>query len=318
MAEGHVDVVRAREGGLMGGMFAIFTPDPRGRAAMGAGATGPRDVPPNGPVDTGHALAFTLRLFARLRRLADAGHLRITHDVDAIRAAMDEGVLAAVPHLEGAEAIPPDLEALDAFHELGLRSLGLTWSRPNAFATGVPFAFPGGPDAGPGLTADGRELVHACDRLRIVLDVSHLNERGFWDVLRRAERPVVASHSNAHALCPSPRNLTDAQLDALAERNGLVGINFACAFLREDGRDDPETGLEVVVRQLEYVLARVGEDGVALGSDFDGTTVPAALGDASGLPALWDALRAHGWNEALSRKVGFENWLSLLRRVQEG
>jgi membrane dipeptidase len=170
---------------------------------------------------------------------------------------------------------------------------------------------------GTGLTAAGRELVAACDRLRIVLDVSHLNEAGFWELLSRSERPVVASHSNVHALSASPRNLTDAQLDALAERDGLVGLNFACGFLREDGRHDADTPLEAMVRHLDRLVERMGETRVGLGSDFDGATMPRAIGDAAGLPRLFDALRAHGWDDELLARVGHRNWIALLRRVQE-
>lgn len=313
---GHLDVPRAREGGLVGGLFAMFSPDRGGLAAVRDEA--PDDRAPYPPLDPDLALRTTLRMFALLRRLEVAGHLRVTTSAGEIEAAVADGVLAALPHIEGAEAIPPDLDALEVFHALGLRSLGLTWSRPNAYATGVPFTFPDSPDIGPGLTAQGRSLVAACERLRIVLDVSHLNERGFWDVLARSERPLVASHSNAHALSPSPRNLTDVQLDALAERDGLVGMNFACGFLREDGSDDPDTPLETLVRHLDHLVARLGEDRVALGSDFDGATLPRAMGDASGLPRLHDALREHGWSDELLAKVSYRNWLALLRRVQEG
>jgi membrane dipeptidase len=322
--EGHIDAVRAAEGGLVGGLFALFTPGdappfdrfaaPADVAPGDAAAAAP--PPPAGPIDPDGALRATLAMLARLRRLEADGAVRVCTSADAIEAARREGVLAAVPHIEGAEAIT-DLGVLESLHALGLRSLGPVWSRPNAFASGVPFAFPGTPDVGPGLTARGQELVRACDRLRIVLDVSHLNEAGFWDLLRTSERPVVASHSNAHALCASPRNLTDAQLDALAERDGLVGLNFAVAFLREDGGRDEDTPVETMVRHLDHLVERLGEDRVGLGSDFDGTTIPAAIGDAAGLPVLLDALTVHGWDEATLRKVAYGNWLALLRRVQE-
>ena len=311
---GHVDVVRAREGGLAAGLFAMYTPARDG--VGGVPATAPLDRAPIGPVDGAHALRTTLRMFALLRRIEAAGHLRVCTTADEIEGAVADGGLAAVPHLEGAEAIV-DLDVLEVLHALGLRSLGPVWSRPNAFATGVPFAFPATGDVGAGLTAAGRALVEACDRLRIVLDVSHLNAAGFWELLERSERPVVASHSNAHALSASSRNLTDDQLAALAERDGLVGLNFAVAFLREDGKNEADTPLETLVRHLDHLVAKVGEDRVGLGSDFDGATMPAAIGDASGLPRLFDALSAHGWDAALIEKVAYRNWLALLRRVQQ-
>lgn len=315
-ADGHVDAVRAARGGLAGGLFAMFAPPSDAVFDVTAGPA-PDGVPPFGPVDPATALHWTLAMFATLRRLEAAGSLRICTSADAIEDAMAGGVLAAVPHLEGAEAVL-DVDVLEALYALGLRSLGLVWSRPNAFATGVPFTFPGSPDVGPGLTAHGRDLVRACDRLRIVLDVSHLNEAGFWDVLAASERPIVASHSNVHALCPTPRNLTDAQLDALAERDGLVGLNFAVRFLREDGEARTDTPLDTMVRHLDHLVDRLGPDRVAFGSDFDGATIPDAIGDAAGLQALIDALATHGWDEGSLRKVAHENWLALVRRVQDG
>ena len=149
----------------------------------------------------------------------------------------------AVLHLEGAEAIDPGLEALDLWYAAGLRSIGPVWSRPNAFAHGVPFIFPSTPDTGPGLTDAGRALVRRCAELGILVDVSHLNEAGFWDLAALELGPIVASHSGAHALCPTSRNLTDAQLDAIGSSGGLVGIVFAAPFLRADFADDPDTPL---------------------------------------------------------------------------
>jgi membrane dipeptidase len=314
LSHGHIDAVRAREGGLVGGLFAMYTPA-RSSFVAGEPSAVLASRAPVGPIDPADALHTTLRMFALLRRLEAAGHLRVCLSADEIEAARREGILAAVPHIEGAEAIL-DIDVLEALHALGLRSLGPVWSRPNAFATGVPFAYPSSADIGPGLTAAGRALVDACDRLRILLDVSHLNERGFWELLDRSERPVVASHSNVHAICASSRNLTDAQLDALAERDGLVGLNFATAFLRPDGASGADVPLEVMVRHLDHLVARMGEDRVGLGSDFDGATMPAEIADASGLPKLWAALQAHGWSAELIEKVAYRNWLALLRRVQ--
>lgn len=104
----------------------------------------------------------------------------------------------------------------------------------------------------------GRELVRECNRLGILVDLSHLNERGFWDVAELAEAPLVATHSNAHALCPVARNLTNKQLDAIRDSGGMVGVNFAVGFLREDGRDDEDTPIETVVQHIEYLVERVG------------------------------------------------------------
>jgi membrane dipeptidase len=215
--------------------------------------------------------------------------------------------------MEGAEAIAADLSNLDSWYERGLRSLGLVWSRANDFAEGVPFGFPMSPDTGGGLSAAGRELVRACNRLGILVDLSHLNESGFWDVAALSDSPLVATHSNAHALCAASRNLLDSQLDAIRDSNGIVGVNFAVNFLREDGTLVPETPISEIVRHIDYLSERMGIDHVAFGSDFDGAVMPVELGSVAGLPKLVEALRASGYDAAAVAKITSENWLRILR-----
>ena len=186
---GHLDLPRARRGGFAGGLFACYVPSVRGAAGE----------EPRTP-DLAHAQRVTMALAARLRRLERLEALAVCRTAAEIRTAIAAGRLAAVFHIEGAEAIDPELEALEVLHAAGLRSLGPVWSRPNVFGHGVPFRFPSSPDTGPGLTEAGKELVRACNALRILIDLSHLNEQGFWDVARLSSAPLVASHSNAHAL----------------------------------------------------------------------------------------------------------------------
>jgi membrane dipeptidase len=148
-----------------------------------------------------------------------------------------------------------------------------------------------------------------------MIDVSHLNERGFWDVAALTDAPLVASHSNAYALCPSTRNLTDPQLDAIAASDGMIGLNFAVNFLREDSARDASTPLEVMVRQIDYLVERVGIDRVGFGSDFDGVLISQEIGDVSGLPRLMLALRDRGYDEGALRKLAHENWIRVLRKT---
>jgi membrane dipeptidase len=149
----------------------------------------------------------------------------------------------------------------------------------------------------------------------IMLDVSHLNEKGFWDIARLSDAPIVASHSNVHAICPHTRNLTDKQLAAIGESRGLVGVNYATAFIRPDGRRNADTPLTELIRHLDHLIEKLGVDGVGLGSDFDGATIPNEIGDARGLPRLVDAMARHGYGEDTIRKICSENWISVLERT---
>jgi membrane dipeptidase len=309
--DGHVDLPAARAGGLAGGLFAVFPGSPF------RGEDTPFAVDYAKPLDQREALADTLAMFRRLTAIErdSGGAVRVVHDAAALDACLDGGSLAAVLHLEGAEAIGTELKELGKLHDAGLRSLGIAWSRPNSFGHGVPFGFPGPPDQGPGLSDAGRELVRACNELRVLVDLSHLNERGFWDVAELSDAPLVASHSNAHALCPSPRNLTDDQLRAVGASGGLVGINFCVAFLREDGADDPDTPLSAIAAHAAHVAEVAGPDAVALGSDFDGATMPRELDKAAKLPALFDALRAFGFDEPELERIARGNWRRVLRET---
>jgi membrane dipeptidase len=317
---GHLDLPRMRAGGFGGGLFAIYVPSPDGRIDMDALMdSAPYDLPLPEPLEAGHAQAVAMAMAGHLMWMerAAGGAFALCRDADAIEACLADGTVVAVMHMEGAEAIGPDLDALHLWHAMGLRSLGPVWSRPTAFGHGVPFRFPSTGDTGPGLTAAGEALVRECDALRMLIDLSHITEAGFWDVARLSQAPLVASHSNAHAVTPSSRNLTDTQLDAVAERGGLVGLNFATGFLRPDGLRGADMGWDPVLRHLDHLIGRLGEGGVGFGSDFDGATVPRGIGDAAGLPRLIEALRGHGYDEALLTRLCHGNWLRVLRAVWE-
>lgn len=314
---GQLDLPRARAGGLAGGLFAVFIPSLELQPDRGAIMEAAQyDLPLPDAVPLTHAQTVALDMVALLLRIArDSGNrFRVCRDSAGIRGALAAGAFASVLHLEGAEPIDRNFRMLEVLHAAGLRSLGLVWSRANVFGHGVPFRFPSSPDTGPGLTDEGKALVRACNELRIVVDLSHLNEKGFWDVASLSDAPLVASHSNAHALCPSSRNLTDRQLAAVRESGGLVGVNFASGFLRTDGRMLADTPLETIVRHADHLIEQVGVDGVGFGSDFDGAVIPAEIKDAAGLPKLLAAFRAAGYDEPTLRKLCFDNWLSVLER----
>ncbi len=311
--DGHIDLPRARAGGLAGGFFAVWVPQLEESETL-YDDDGAQRIELASPLDLDYARDHTLSMMYKLMQLEvdSEGDLAIVRSRADLLRCLEEDVFAAILHFEGAEAIYPDLEMLEDFYEQGLRSLGIVWSRPNHFGHGVQFGFPVGPDTGPGLTAAGEQLVRACNELGIMLDVSHLTEEGFWDVARVSRHPLVATHSNAFALCPSSRNLTDEQLRAVADTGGLVGINFGTADLRPDGEDDPDTPLELIYEQLEYVAELIGIDHVALGSDFEGAIVPSEVGDASDLGLLLSDLHDRGFSSDELEKLAFGNWLRVL------
>lgn len=308
---GHIDLPRAREGGFGGGLFAVYVPP-----ELPPGAE-PSPAIAGVTIELGYALRAAMSMVALLFRLEaeSAGRVKVARTAGEIEAAMGAGTLATVLHFEGAEAIDPGLDSLEVFYQAGLRSLGITWSRANAFGHGVPLAFPGSPDGGPGLTDAGKALVRACNRLGVMVDLSHLNERGFWDVAALTDKPLVATHSCVHALSPSPRNLTDRQMDAIAESGGVVGVNFYVGFLRADGQRDTNTPIAEIARHVDYMARRMGVEHVALGSDFDGCTISDELRDVTGLPTVLDELRRLGYDDAALAQVAHGNWLRVLRET---
>jgi len=313
--QGHIDLPRARQGNLAGGFFAMFAPGKRiKRRDAGADDEEEKETPLNPSVKRKKALKTIMRLAADMLRLEAeaAGQVKIVHTAQELQACLSDGTLAMIMHMEGAEAIDTGLDSLQVLYAAGLRSLGLVWSRKNKFGCGVPFAFPASPNIGPGLTKKGKRLVAACNELGIMIDLSHLNEKGFWDVAELSTAPLVATHSNAHALCPSPRNLTDRQLDAVAESNGVVGLNYHVGFLRADGRHKEPTTVAEIVRHAVYIADRIGVEHMALGSDFDGARMPDDLPDVSHLPHLMAALRNAGFEAPELEQIASQNWVRVL------
>jgi membrane dipeptidase len=317
---GHLDLPRMRAAGFAGGFFAVYIPSPATGdldALERLMDTPPYDLPLPDLIDHTAAQPIAVEMLGYLLWMERAarGRFRWCRTAADIRAAMATGVIAGVLHFEGAEPIGPNLDALHLFHALGLRSLGPVWSRPTVFGHGVPFRFPSTGDTGLGLTDLGKALVRECNALKIMVDLSHLNEAGFWDVAKLSDAPLVATHSNAYAITPSSRNLNDRQLQAIGETGGMVGLNLATVFLRPDGRESPDMTLDPVKAHIDHMLRLAGEDHVGIGSDFDGATTPKDIGGVEGLPILIQAMRAMDLGEALIAKIAQGNWLRLLERT---
>lgn len=319
--KGQLDLPMARQGGFAGGFFAMFVPSPtekpknNGGDGPGLNTEAGAPMPPPPAIADAQAATFTMAsILMRIEREA-GDQVRICRSIEDIRHCLKTGILAAILHIEGAEAIDEKFETLDVLYQAGLRSIGPVWSRPNIFAHGVPFRCPSSPDTGPGLTDLGKELIRVCNRLKIMIDLSHLNERGFWDVADLSDAPLVATHSNAHALSPHSRNLTDKQLAAIKETGGMVGINYAVSFLREDGKHVKDTPVELIIDHVEHAMKIVGEDSVGFGSDFDGARIPDKLANAAGLPKLVEIMRTRDYGEPLIEKICYRNWLRVIERT---
>jgi len=308
---GHVDLPKARAGGMVGGFFALFSPTLNQSLDFKIFDNPPYDIPVPDPMPRHAAAVPVARQVDIASALEAAGLISMARTRDDLTPEPD-GPLTVVLHLEGAECIDADLEGLDKLYDAGLRSIGPVWSRPNVFAHGVPFRSGSDGDTGPGLTDAGRALVREAHSRGMVVDCSHITMKGFWDVAEEGA-PLVATHSNACAISLTARNLTDDQLRAVGQTGGVVGLNFGTMFLRPDGKRAAPGGIDFAVQHLAHMVEMAGEDHVALGSDFDGAPMPEHLTSAAELPNLVEAMRQAGFGEALIAKICQDNWLRFLR-----
>ena len=307
--KGHLDLPRAREGGFGGGIFAVWVPSPKTPERT------PRGLPP--ALDAAYALRYALAAVAMLFRIEDRsdGEFRVVRTAAEIERCLDEEVMPAVLHFEGADAIDTNLDALHVLYRAGLRSLGLVWGRPNAFAEGVAVHFQRSPDTGPGLTEAGKELVRACNDLGIMIDVSHLNERGFWDVAALTDAPLVASHSNAYALCPSTRkpHRPAARRHSRLRRDGRPQFRGQLPARGRDQGREHTPGRDGPAHRLPRRAGR-GRRGrlrLRLRRGLD----PREIGDVAGLPRLMSALADRGYDDMVLRKLAYENWVRVLHKT---
>ena len=240
---------------------------------------------------------------------------------DDVRRAKATGRIAVFIGVEGGHAIEGSLERLRTFHARGVRYLTLTWNNGNAWA-GSSVGLEG--TRTEGLTAFGRTVIAEMNRLGMLVDVSHASDATVADVLETSTVPVIASHSSARALADHPRNLTDAQLRAIAAAGGVINVNFYSRFIDPAYRAAvdsgaavlPVTPLSVLIDHIDHVATVAGIDHVGLGSDFDGmSALPEGVGDVTGLPRIADALLDRGYAEAHVARILGGNMLRLLDRV---
>jgi membrane dipeptidase len=284
---GHVDIPRLREGGVDCQVFAVSSE--RGRTPS-------------------YALRTALDMIDTFYRECEANKDAIepVTSYSEIIEAEQNGRIAALLSIEGANVIEGELSILRTFYRLGVRMVGLVHSIRNILADGVADARTGG-----GLSELGVQVVEELDRLGVIIDVSHLNDAGFWDLMDMVKGPVIASHSNSRAICEHPRNLTDEMIKALAERGGVMGMNFAPSFVHKE-----HATLEGIIDHIDHIVDIVGPDHIGLGSDFDGIgSTPVGLEDVTKMPDITTELTRRSYSVEDIRKILGENHLRLIKKV---
>jgi len=283
---GHVDVPRLLDGGVDCQVFAVSSE---------------RSRTPTHPLRT--ALEMIDRFY---RECESCGSLTPVTSHDEVLDAKREGMVAGLLSIEGADVIEGKIEMLRVFHRLGVRMVGLVHSIRNQLADGVTDRRTGG-----GLSELGAQAVEELDRLGMIIDISHINDEGFWDVLDHTKHPVIASHSNSRAVCSHPRNMTDEMIVALAENGGVTGMNFAPSFVHPE-----QATLQGVVDHIDHIVELVGPDHVGLGSDFDGIPyTPVGLEDVTKMPGITEELVNREYSELDIKKILGGNHLKLMKKV---
>lgn len=283
---GHLDLERRRGKGRWAQFFATFG--------------SPEDMP-------GRSLwEVFLEEYALFRSEIDANADLVTfcRTGAEAEAAFAAGKTAAFLSAEGAELLDCDLEKLRMAHRMGVRIVNITWNHPNALSGTNAEE----PDRG--LSEQGRAFVKTMGELGMLVDVSHLSDPGFWDVMEITHRPVVATHSNSRAVFPHPRNLTDEQFTAIINTNGVAGLNMYTGFLG----DDPD--FDTVVSHLEHFLALGGENNVSMGGDWDGiTSMPRGMNGIQDMEKLYEHLLRRNYSETLLEKVFYSNLMRVVNEV---
>jgi membrane dipeptidase len=316
--QGHLDLPKMKKGNMKGGLFALFTPaETKEEREEGYGLTingNTWEIKYAKTISHTWAKEFVNKNLTFIIDFAKKHkEIKIIHNfIDLSLCIEQDRSIGIVLHFEGAECIDEKLINLEEYYEKGLRSLGITWSRANIFGYGVPFKYHSSPDVGDGLTSYGKALVHKCNDLGIMIDLAHLNEKGFFDVAKISKTPLVVSHTAVNALCSTARNLSDKQIDAIKDTGGVIGIIFDMNNTRKDGLPT-STSLDVLLPHFNYIIDRIGIDHVAFGSDFDGAKMPSNLKTAADFPNLINALKACGYSDEDLKKIAYKNWLRVLK-----
>lgn len=302
LRDGGLAVSRAaaQQYGHYAQFFALFCGAQAPSSTLANGRHSLLDTPPDERL--GRMLRTAQREFA-----ANGDWLSFCRSAEELEAAARQGKAAAFLSIEGAELLPDRPDALEIAYEAGIRLITLTWNYRSRFGCAATV------DQDAGLTDEGRALVRACDRMGVIVDVSHLSEQGFWDVCGQTDKPFVASHSNARAMCRHPRNLTDEQISEIVRRRGLIGVNLYTPFLVRQ----TQCTLDDVLDHIEHFLGFVGaEHHIALGCDLDGCDeLPAGVDGLADLPRLAERMLQKGYQESTVNALFYDNARAFIHKM---
>lgn len=295
----HTDIPRLRKGDVGAVFFAVYVA--------------------SSYVKEGRAAHRALEMIDTVRHDIVNRHrdqVQMAASAGGIVAARKAGMIAALMGIEGGHAIEDNLRLLRSFYGLGVRYMTLTHSNTNNWADSSGDLERKDVKHHGGLTDFGREVVREMNRLGMIVDVSHVADETFWDVLETSTAPVFASHSSCRSIAPIARNMTDEMIAAMAQKGGVIQINFGCQFLTPT-RSRRAT-LADVVKHINHAVKIAGIDAVGIGSDYDGVScVPEGLDDVSKFPSLTRALLEEGYSEESIRKIYGGNTLRVMRAAEK-
>jgi len=288
--QAHIDLPRLKTGGVKAQIFALFI-EPRFK--------------PEGALKR---CLYLLDAYYRTVKRCPEDLITVYNYLDLLKVKKTEKI-AAFLFVEGGETLEGDLGLLRELYLLGVRGLGLTWNEENQLAGG---AMDGSDSVG--LKSFGREVVREMNKLGMMIDLAHISPRGFWDVLKITNTPVIVSHANTSALCNHPRNLTDEQMKALRENKGVLGLSFYPPFI-----DHEKADLNRLLDHFEHAAGIMGVEHIGIGSDFDGIDIVLKeLPDVSFLPRLIVGLQGRGFKKEEIRKILFENFFGIVQESGTG
>ncbi len=283
---GHLDLKRLKDGGINVQVFAAF-------------------ISPEFKEQGARRSLELIDLYHREMEINKEEIIHIQKKID-LESALTKGKVAALLAVEGGEALQGSISVLRMLYRLGVRVLTLTWNGDNEIGAGV-----GNEGSESGLTPFGAKVVEEMNMLGMLVDISHLADKGFWDVIRVSKHPVIASHSNCRALAGHRRNLTDDQIKALSIKGGVMGINFVPDFL---GGEKPS--LDEVLDHIDHAINLGGAGCVGLGSDFDGTEcLPEGIDDCTSYPCITQGLVERGYSDLIIKQVLGDNFLRVIGQV---